>query len=92
MCKTMREVIFEGLKQYIRPVEIRATPDKKKVERKINMLNLIPQLFYDFLARLVPGTILIGVSALVILGPTHTVKFVLNPPQDNKLFAIALFF
>lgn len=32
--KTMREVIFEGLKRYITPVEITASPDKKKRGKK----------------------------------------------------------
>lgn len=32
--KTMREVIFESLKQYITPVEITASPDKKKRGKK----------------------------------------------------------
>jgi len=32
--KTMREVIFEGLKWYVTPVEPAATPQKKKGKRK----------------------------------------------------------
>lgn len=32
--KTMREVIFEGLKWYISPAEGTASSDKKKKERK----------------------------------------------------------
>jgi hypothetical protein len=32
--KTMREVIFEGLKWYIRSAEMACTPDKKKKGKK----------------------------------------------------------
>jgi len=31
----MREVIFEGLKWYIRPAETTATPDKKKKGKRM---------------------------------------------------------
>ncbi len=33
-CKTMRDVIFGGLKWYLTPVEIPASSDKKKKRRK----------------------------------------------------------
>ena len=32
--KSMREVLFEGLKWYIEPAEIPATPQKKKGKKK----------------------------------------------------------
>ncbi len=32
--KTMREVIFDGLKWYVTPAEIPATPQKKKGEKE----------------------------------------------------------
>jgi len=51
------------------------------------MWNFIPQLFYDFLARVLPGAIIIIVSAAVILGPSYTAKYILDPDQNDKLFA-----
>ncbi len=51
------------------------------------MWNFIPQLFYDFLARIVPGAILIVTSAFVIFGPIHVATFIFNPPENYKLFA-----
>jgi len=57
------------------------------------MWTLIPQLFYDFLARIIPGATLALVTALVIFSPSATVKFILNSENTTKLFsAIPLLF
>jgi hypothetical protein len=55
------------------------------------MWNFIPQLFYDFIGRIVPGAILIVTSVFVIFGPSTAAKFVLNLPKDNKLFTFPVF-
>jgi hypothetical protein len=54
------------------------------------MWNFIPQLFYDFLAKIVPGAILIVASAFVIFGPTNVATFIfnLNPSEKSNLFAL----
>jgi len=50
------------------------------------MRNFIPQLFYDFLARIIPGAILIVTLTLVVLGPAAATDFVLNSAEDSELF------
>lgn len=50
------------------------------------MWNLVPQLFYDFLARVVPGASLILIFALVIYSPTGVVNFLLAPGKGYTLF------
>lgn len=50
------------------------------------MWNFIPELFYDFLARIVPGAIIIVTGTLVALGPTAAADFLLNSREDGKLF------
>lgn len=50
------------------------------------MWNFIPQLFYDFLARIVPGAILIFGSALVNFGPRRVAEYIVTPPEGSKLF------
>lgn len=49
------------------------------------MWNLIPQLFYDFIARLIPGATLLMTSSLVILGPNNALTYLVNS-QKNRLF------
>ena len=55
------------------------------------MWNLIPQLFYDFLGRIVPGATLILLAVLAIFSPSTTVNFILNSPEANKLFNFPMF-
>ncbi|AEB08000.1 hypothetical protein [Desulfobacca acetoxidans] len=50
------------------------------------MWTLIPQLFYDFLARIVPGAILLLGLVLVIFGPSDTATF-LTTNQAVSLFS-----
>jgi hypothetical protein len=52
------------------------------------MLNLIPQVFYDFLARIIPGAILIVVTTIIMVGPATAADFLLNSPNSDKLFSI----
>lgn len=46
----------------------------------------IPQLFYDIIARLVPGAVIIGALALSVAGPERAGRFAgewLNKPSDS---------
>jgi hypothetical protein len=46
----------------------------------------IPQLFYDIIARIVPGTVIIGVLALTTAGPEQSARIVadwLNKPGER---------
>jgi hypothetical protein len=52
------------------------------------MWSFVPQLFYDFLARIVPGVILIASTVLVILGPVSGARLLVNPPQDANFYAV----
>jgi hypothetical protein len=52
------------------------------------MWNLIPQLFYDFLARIVPGATLILFSALVVFSPMIAANFILNSQDNSMIFAV----
>lgn len=55
------------------------------------MLTFIPQLFYDFLARIVPSAVIVVVSTFVIFGFTNVAEFVLNPSKNIKLFTATPF-
>jgi hypothetical protein len=50
------------------------------------MWNLIPQAFYDLLARILPGAILIIASACVFLSPGVVSTFVFASPESMRLF------
>lgn len=50
-----------------------------------NTWNLIPQVFYDFLARVIPGAVLIVVTILVIFSPAAVADSMLNSPNSSKL-------
>jgi hypothetical protein len=50
------------------------------------MWSLIPQVFYDFLARVVPGASLLAFAILVIFGPNNVSSFI-NSPGSEKLFS-----
>ena len=56
-----------------------------------NTWNLIPQVFYDFIARIVPGAFLILVTALVIFSPAVVADFILNSPGYDRLFSTGIF-
>jgi hypothetical protein len=47
------------------------------------MWNLIPQLFYDFIARLIPGATLLMTSALVIIGPNNALTYLVNSQKNG---------
>lgn len=50
------------------------------------MWNLIPQVFYDLLARVVPGATLILLTLIILFSPVAFADFVLNFPDNDKLF------
>jgi hypothetical protein len=45
-------------------------------ESGFNLKPSIPQLFYDIIARIVPGTVFIGVLSLAAAGPERSAQFV----------------
>src|SRR5689334_931684 len=51
------------------------------------MWNLIPQVFYDLLARVIPGAALITLTFIVLFGPKPFADFVLKSPEGDKLFS-----
>lgn len=54
-------------------------------------LNFIPQVFYDFIARLIPGSILIWSSYLIYFGPSISIehlKKILNNEWDINFLLI----
>lgn len=52
------------------------------------MWNLIPQVFYDFIARVVPGAVLLVVTAITVAGPASAADFALKSPRAEKLFLL----
>ena len=44
------------------------------------MWHVIPQIFYDVVARVVPGAVLLLGAACVVAGPSGAVGFVVRPP------------
>jgi len=52
------------------------------------MWNLIPQAFYDLLARIVPGAVLIIAAACTFFGPGAVAAFVFASPDSERLFAV----
>jgi hypothetical protein len=51
------------------------------------MWTLIPQLFYDFLARIVPGAVLIVVTAFVVSTPASNIDLLLTSHFGDKTVA-----
>ena len=51
------------------------------------MWNLIPQMFYDIIARIVPGATLILTCTAIIYGPSVCVQELVNSESKIKLFA-----
>ena len=56
------------------------------------MWNIIPQVFYDFLARLIPGAAIIAVTNITLQGRIASVDFALSSPGSDKLSATGLIF
>jgi hypothetical protein len=55
-------------------------------EKGLGVKSWVPQLFYDIIARLVPGGVIIGALALAAAGPEKSGAFVeqwLNKPSDS---------
>jgi hypothetical protein len=50
------------------------------------MWNLVPQVFHDFLARVIPGATLIAVTVIVVFGPAAAADFMMDSPKLNRLF------
>jgi hypothetical protein len=40
--------------------------------------NVIPEIFYDIIARVIPGSVLVLVSTMIYLGPSKVVKMLLS--------------
>jgi hypothetical protein len=59
-------------------------PDQ--TESGLGAKSWIPQLFYDIIARIVPGAVIIGALALAAAGPEKSGDFVelwLNKPSNS---------
>jgi len=52
------------------------------------MWQIIPQVFYDLLARAVPGALLLFGAASVAAGPTAAARFVVQPPAGCEPFGL----
>ena len=52
------------------------------------MWSFVPQLFYDFLARIVPGVILMATAVLVVLGPASGVRRLVYPSASANFYAL----
>ncbi len=55
------------------------------------MWNLVPQVFYDLVARVMPGGVLIVASTLVITGPSDAIGLITKPNDNTELFSIGAF-
>lgn len=58
-------------------------------------LDLIPQVFYDLIARIIPGTVLIIASYLTVLGPKKAIDTLVSVavtiPPERKILNVWLF-
>lgn len=54
------------------------------------MWNLIPQVFYDLYARVIPGALLLASTILVFFEPEKAIN-ILFTPVEGKLFAVGFF-
>jgi len=62
-------------------------------EQGFSLKPSIPQLFYDIIARIVPGTVFIGVLGLAAAGPEKSAQFVsqwLNKPGEDYPSVVVL--
>src|SRR5271157_502711 len=48
---------------------------------------VIPQVFYDFLGRIMPGAAVTTIAALVVYGPEKAADFIVASPHRTDLFA-----
>ena len=53
--------------------------------------DLIPEIFYDFIARIVPGSVLILTTAMVCLGPRKVIRFLVSDSTEIDAKLILLF-
>lgn len=52
------------------------------------MLKLVPQLFYDLLARVVPGVVLLISSTFVVLGASRACNIFIAPSEQKNAFGL----
>lgn len=46
-------------------------------------LDIIPQVFYDLIARVIPGFVVIATWCLVLVGPETAISFIISPKNQD---------
>ena len=53
--------------------------------------NVIPEIFYDIIARVIPGSVLVLAATMIYLGPSKVIKSLLSDSTEIDAWQILLF-